>query len=468
MIIPRGFEPFRIKTVEPIHFTTRDQRETALATAGYNVFKLRADDVIIDLLTDSGTGAMSAAQWGAMMNADEAYAGSRSFLRFEKVVRDLTGFKHVLPTHQGRAAERILFETILQAGHLVLNNTHFDTTRAAIESVGGEGRDLLIAEGGIPSALHPFKGNMDLEKLEQTLVVDGDRVRLVMVTVTNNSGGGQPVSLANLRGVREICTRYGKPLFLDACRFAENAWLIKMREPEAADMSPRQIAQAMFALVDGCTMSAKKDGLANIGGFLALNDSEWAERATQRLILTEGFPTYGGLAGYDMEAIATGLEEVLDENYLRHRIDSVAWLAERLIAAGVPIVRPAGGHAVYVDASALLPHIPPLSFPGVAVANELYLEAGIRASEIGSLMFGAQPDGTSRPAAMELVRLALPRRLYTRSHLGYVAEAVAAVASRAQSIAGFRMTWAPRYLRHFSATFEPTATAPLATVRTEA
>jgi len=455
MIIPRGFEPFRIKAVEPIRFTTRPQRELALASAGYNVFKLRSDDVIIDLLTDSGTGAMSAAQWSAMMNADEAYAGSRSFFRFEKVIRDLTGFRHILPTHQGRAAERILFETILQPGDLVLNNTHFDTTRAAIEFVGGEARDLVIEEGRSPSALHPFKGNVDLQKLESTLAAEGDRVRLVMVTITNNSGGGQPVSLANLRSVREICNRYGKPLLLDACRFAENAWLIKMRESEASSMTPRQIAQEMFALADGCTMSAKKDGLANIGGFLALNDDVWSDRATQRLILTEGFPTYGGLAGYDMEAIATGLEEVLDEAYLRHRIDTVAYLAEQLITAGVPIVRPAGGHAVYIDARALLPHIAPLSFPGLALANELYLSAGIRAVEIGSLMFGAQPDGTARPPAMELVRLALPRRLYTRSHLDYVAAAVQEVASRADSIKPYRMTWAPRYLRHFSATFAP-------------
>jgi tryptophanase len=447
MIIPRGFEPFRIKAVEPIRFTTREERELALAAAGYNVFKLRADDVTIDLLTDSGTGAMSAAQWAAMMNADEAYAGSRSFVRFEKVVRDLTGFRHILPTHQGRAAERILFETILQPGDLVLNNTHFDTTRAAIEFAGGEARDLVIDEGRSPSALHPFKGNVDLQKLERTLADEGERVRLVMVTITNNSGGGQPVSLANLRSVREICRRYGKPLFLDACRFAENAWLIKMREAEASSMTPRQIAQEIFALADGCTMSAKKDGLANIGGFLAINDETWAERATQRLILTEGFPTYGGLAGYDLEAIASGLEEVLDEAYLRDRIDSVAFLAEKLIAAGIPIVRPAGGHAVYIDARTLLPHIPPTSFPGVALANELYLTAGIRASEIGSLMFDN--------ASMDLLRLAIPRRLYTRCHLEYVAAAVKEVALHGESIRPCRLTWAPRYLRHFSATFTP-------------
>jgi tryptophanase len=455
MIIPDGFEPFRIKTIEPLRFSTREERERALAAAGFNVFKLKADDVLIDLLTDSGTGAMSAAQWASMLNADEAYAGSRSFLRFERVVRELTGLTHVLPTHQGRAAERILFGSILQPDDLVLNNVHFDTTRANIEFVQAEARDLVIDEGRMPSSLHPFKGNVDLEKLERTLEEEGKRVRLVMVTVTNNSGGGQPVSLENLRGVRALCDRFGKPLFLDACRFAENAYLIKMREPGQAQRSARDIAREMFSLADGCTMSAKKDGLANIGGFLALSDGNWAERARQLLILTEGFPTYGGLAGYDLEAIATGLEEVLDETYLRHRIGSVAYLAERLLAAGVPIVRPAGGHAVYVDARAALPHMDPLSFPGVAFANELFLEAGVRASEIGSLMFGAQRDGSEAAAPMELVRLALPRRLYTRSHLDYVAAAVAAVAARGAAIPRYRLTYAPRFLRHFTATFEP-------------
>jgi tyrosine phenol-lyase len=371
-------------------------------------------------------------------------------------VRDLTGFKHVIPTHQGRAAERIIFHTILSSGDIVLNNTHFDTTRANIEVEGAEARDIVIAEGRIPSLEHPFKGNVDLAELERTLEREGDRVRLVMATVTNNSGGGQPVSLENLRGVRDIAHRHGKLFFLDACRFAENAWFIREREPGQSHRTPKEIAQEMFSLADGCTMSAKKDGLANIGGFLALNDDAVAEKCRTLLILTEGFPTYGGLAGYDLEAIAQGLEEVVDEDYLRYRIRSIEYLAEKLSAAGVPIVRPSGGHAVYIDARAMLPHIAPLQYPGVALVNALYLEAGIRACEIGTVMFGLHADGTEHEAPMDLVRLAIPRRLYTQSHIDYVAEAIVAVHVRRSDIAPLRITSAPAVLRHFTTRFEAT------------
>jgi tryptophanase len=378
-------EPFRIKTVEPIRLTTREERERALRAAGNNVFRLRADDVMIDLLTDSGTNAMSAKQWSAMMDGDESYAGSRSFYRFRDVVQELTGFEHVIPTHQGRAAERILFTSAIQPGDVVLNNIHFDTTRANVEHVGGEARDLVIAEAWLPSYVHPFKGNVNLDALDATLRAEGERVALVMVTVTNNTGGGQPVSLENLRGVRALCDRYGKALFLDACRFAENAWFIKQREAGQAHRSPKEIAQEMFGLADGCTMSAKKDGLANIGGFVAMNDDALAEKCRNLLILTEGFPTYGGLAGYDLEAIARGLEEVVDEHYLADRVGSVAFLAER----GVPIVQPPGGHAVYVDAAAFLPNIEPLAFPGIALVTALYVEVrdrGVRRDRRGGAL----------------------------------------------------------------------------------
>jgi tryptophanase len=453
-------EPFRIKSVEPVKFTTRSQRAAALESAGYNVFRLHAEDVLIDLLTDSGTGAMSAQQWGALMQGDESYAGSRSFYRFRDVVRDLTGFAHIIPTHQGRAAERILFHTQLHEGQIVPNNSHFDTTRANIEVERAEARDLVIAEGRVPSALHPFKGNVDLDALARLLAEDAGRggtlVPLVMVTVTNNSGGGQPVSLENLRGVRRLCDRYRKPFFLDACRFAENAYFIKLREDGQADRTPKAIAQEMFSLADGCTMSAKKDGLANIGGFLAMNDAGWAEAARTLLILTEGFPTYGGLAGYDLEAIARGLEEVVEEPYLRYRIRSTAYLADKLVAAGVPIIQPAGGHAIYVDARALLPQIDPLQYPGVALVNALYVEGGIRGVEIGTVMFGLKPDGQEIPPAMDLVRLAIPRRVYTQSHIDYVAEVVAAVAASAAQLGGYRIVSAPRMLRHFTAAFAQT------------
>jgi len=444
-----NIEPFRIKTVEPIRFTTRAEREEALERAGYNVFQLRADDVIIDLLTDSGTGAMSAAQWGALNQGDESYAGSRSFFRFRDVVQDLTGYKHIIPTHQGRAAERILFHSTLQPGDLVLNNIHFDTTRANVEVEGAEARDLVIPEGRLTALVHPFKGNMHLEALESVLKTERERVRMVMVTVTNNSGGGQPVSLENIREVSRICKRYGVPFFLDACRFAENAWFIREREEGQHHRTPKAIAREVFSLADGCIMSAKKDGLANIGGFLALNDDALAEKCRNLLILTEGFPTYGGLAGYDLEAIARGLEEVVEESYLRHRIASVRYLGERLTEGGIPIVQPPGGHAVYIEAGQFLPRIPSTEFPGIALVNALYLEGGIRSCEIGSVMFGPRTDG------VELVRLAIPRRVYTQSHLDYVAEIATFVAARAHGLRGYRIVSPPRVLRHFTAQFEP-------------
>ena len=448
-------EPFRIKSVEAIPFTTRVTREVRLREAGYNVFQLHAEDVLIDLLTDSGTGAMSSAQWGALMQGDESYAGSRSFYRFRDVVSTLTGLRHIIPTHQGRAAERILFHTILSPGDIVPNNSHFDTTRANIEVEGAEALDLVIAEGRQPATIHPFKGNVDLERLEALLAAEGDRVPLVMVTVTNNSGGGQPVSLANLRAVRALCDRFQKPLFLDACRFAENAWFIKTREPEFATWTPKAIAQEMFSLTDGCTMSAKKDGLANIGGFLALNNDAWADRCREALILTEGFPTYGGLAGYDLEAIARGLEEVVEEPYLHYRIRSTAYLGEWLVRSGGPSIQPPGGQAICIDARALLPHIPPLQYPGIALVNALYIEGGVRGVEIGTLMFGRHPDGSETPGTMDLVRLAIPRRVYTQSHIDYVAEVVAAVAATASSLRGYRVVQAPATLRHFTARLEP-------------
>ena len=450
-------EPFRIKSVESVKFTHREDRVKALAEAGYNVFRLHAEDVLVDLLTDSGTGAMSAAQWGALMQGDESYAGSRSFYRFRDVVQDLTGYRHIIPTHQGRAAERILFHSVLKPGQVVPNNNHFDTTRANVEVEQAEAVDLVIHEGTVPHLIHPFKGNIDLAALERLLDERGDLVPLVMVTVTNNSGGGQPVSLENLRGVRRLCDRFRKPFFLDACRFAENAWFIKLREAGQEGRTPKAIAQEMFSLADGCTMSAKKDGLANIGGFLAMNDPAWAETARILLILTEGFPTYGGLAGYDLEAVARGLEEVVEEDYLRYRIRSTEYLGEKLIAADVPIIRPPGGHAIYLDARALLPQIPPLEYPGIALANQLYVEAGIRSVEIGTVMFGLGPDGSERPGAMDLVRLAIPRRVYTQSHIDYVAEAVIAVAASRSRLRGYRIVFAPRTLRHFTAVFEPLA-----------
>lgn len=450
-------EPFRIKTVEPIQFTTHEQRTLALADAGYNLFLLRAEDVLIDLLTDSGTGAMSSAQWAGMMQGDESYAGARSFYRFEEAVHRITGFRHVIPTHQGRAAERILFGNACKPGTIVPNNTHFDTTRANVEYRGARALDLPCAEAHQPALVAPFKGNMNVDALQRTLDdAPPGTVPLVMVTITNNSGGGQPVSMANLRAVSALCHAHGVPLFLDACRFAENAFFIKEREAGYAHKSVLEIAQEMFSYADGCTMSAKKDGLANIGGFLALNDDDLAQRCKNTLILTEGFPTYGGLAGYDLEAIAVGLNEVLHEDYLRYRVRSIAYLGEKLDAAGVPYVKPTGGHALYIDAASLLSHIPPAQYPAQALAVALYLEGGIRAVEIGSVMFGrVHADGSEEPAALELVRLAFPRRVYTQSHVDYVAEVITYVARLKDSLRGYRIAWQPPVLRHFSARFVP-------------
>jgi tryptophanase len=448
-------EPFRIHSVEPVRLTTIEHRDAALEAAGYNLFNLHADDVLIDLLTDSGTGAMSRDQWAAVQHGDESYAGSPSWFAFLESVQELFPFRHVIPTHQGRAAEKILFSVVGGAGKVVPNNTHFDTTRANVEATGAEAVDLVVPEGRDPTAEHPFKGNMDTTALDRFLGEHAGRVPVVFVTVTNNSGGGQPVSLENLRAVRAVCDRHGVPLFLDACRFAENAWFVKLREPGQGDRSIPDIVREMASLADGMTMSAKKDGLANIGGWLALNDDRLAEQCRNILILTEGFPTYGGLAGRDLEAIAQGLREVVDEDYLRYRVRSTAYLGEALDAAGVPLVKPFGGHAVYLDARRLLPHIPPLEYPGQALAIALYREGGIRGCEIGSVMFGRHPDGSEAPAAMELVRLAIPRRTYTQSHVDYVIEVVSYVASRAADLRGVRITEQPPALRHFTARFAP-------------
>src|SRR5438270_6803388 len=415
-------EPFRIHSVEPLRITTEDERRTLIREAGYNLFGLHAADVIIDLLTDSGTGAMARDQWAAIQHGDESYAGSPSWFRFLAAVQELFPFRHVIPTHQGRAAERILFSAVAGPGKVVPNNTHFDTTRANVEATGAEAVDLVIPEGRQPGLVHPFKGNMHLAALEALLKARAAEIPLVMVTITNNSGGGQPVSLENLRGVRKLCDRFKVPLFLDACRFAENAWFIKTREPGYADKNVPDIVREIAALADGMTMSAKKDPMGNIGGWLAMNDDALAERCRNLLILTEGFPTYGGLAGRDLEAIAQGLKECVNPHYLRYRIRSTEYLGEALDRAGIPIVKPVGGHAVYLDARALLPHIPPLSYPGQALAVALYETGGIRGCEIGTVMFGRLPDGSEQPASMDLVRLAIPRRTYTQSHIDYVIE----------------------------------------------
>ena len=449
-------EPFRIKSVEPVRLTTVEHRQAALEAAGYNLFNLHADDVLIDFLTDSGTGAMSAEQWAGIQRGDESYAGSPSWYRFLEAVQELFAFRHVIPTHQGRAAEKILFSVVAGPGKVVPNNTHFDTTRANVEFTGAEAMDMPIPEGRLPATIHPFKGNMDTDALDALIRERGrDAIPVVFVTITNNSGGGQPVSMANLRAVREVCDRYELPLFLDACRFSENAWFIRTREAGYEKTPIPDIVREMASLADGMTMSAKKDGLANMGGWLAMNNDDWAEQARNLLILTEGFPTYGGLAGRDLDSIAVGLREVVDEDYLRYRIRSTQYLGEGVTAAGIPCVQPIGGHAVYLDAAALLPHVPPLEYPGQSLAVALYRQGGIRGCEIGSVMFGLHPDGTEEPARMELVRLAIPRRVYTQSHVDYVIEVARWVAERAGELRGLRIVDQPRVLRHFTARFEP-------------
>ncbi len=449
------FEPFRIKVVEPIRMTTRQERARLLEAARLNVFALHAADVLIDFLTDSGTGAMSARQWAGIMEGDESYAGARSFYRLEAVVRDLTGYRHVIPTHQGRAAERILFQVATHPGDVVPNNTHFDTTRANLEYDGVEALDLVIPEGRQPRTHHPFKGNIDLERVEALLRERSGRVPFGMITLTNNSGGGQPVSLENLRAYRDLLRRHGKPLVLDACRFAENAMFIKLREPGQQQRTVKAIAQELFSLADGCTMSGKKDGLVNIGGFIALRDDRWLEPARNLLILTEGFPTYGGLAGRDLEAMAAGLEEVLEEDYLRYRLRTAEYLGEKLLASGVQIVEPTGGHAVYLDARAFLPHLPPEQYPGQALCAALYLEGGLRGVEIGSVMFGKRlDDGTETYHHVDLVRLAFPRRVYTQSHFDYAAEVICELKAGAAAVRGVRIATQGKYLRHFTAEFD--------------
>jgi tryptophanase len=449
-------EPFRIHSVEPVAMTTREQRQAELETAGYNLFSIPSGRVLIDLLTDSGTGAMSSEQWAAIQRGDESYAGSPSWFRFRDAVTELFPFKHIIPTHQGRAAEKILFSVLGGPGLVIPNNTHFDTTRANVEFTGAEAVDLVIAEGREPASRHPFKGNMDVEALEALIEQHGAaKIPVVFVTITNNSGGGQPVSLENLRAVRAVCDRHRLPLFLDACRFAENAWFVREREPGQQDRPIADIVRDFAALADGMTMSAKKDPLANIGGWLALNDDEVADRCRNLLILTEGFPTYGGLAGRDLEAIAQGMREAVDEDYLRYRIGSTLYLGDALDRAGVPVVLPIGGHAVYLDARALLPHIPPLEYPGQALAVALYREGGIRGCEIGTVMFGLRPDGSEQPAAMDLVRLAVPRRTYTQSHIDYVIEVCLWVAERSAELRGLRIVQQPAQLRHFTVTFAP-------------
>ncbi len=442
-------EPFRIKSVEPLRHTTLDERQRYLEQAGYNLFLIEARNILIDLLTDSGTSAMSTGQWAAMMRGDESYAGSESFFRLKRVADELTGFRHMVPTHQGRAAERILFTVMCKPGHVVPSNTHFDTTRANIEFTGARAVDLPIPEAADTQARLDFKGNMDAGALEALIASEGaDHIPLVMLTVTNNSGGGQPVSMANIESVKRVCSRHGIPLYLDACRFAENAWFIREREPGYADWTPKRIAQKMFSLADGCTFSAKKDAFANIGGFLSSNDDRVAQQESDLLILTEGFPTYGGLAGRDLDAIAVGLKEILDPDYLRYRIVSTGYLGRHIADRGVPIVEPPGGHAIYIDAARMLPHIPPSQFPGQALAVELYRHAGIRSVEIGSVMFG--------PAARhELLRLAIPRRVYTQSHIDYVVEAILEVNARKDGIRGLQIVEEPPFLRHFSARFRP-------------
>lgn len=451
-------EPFRIKSVEPIRFTTREEREKLLVKAGYNPFLLAADDVLIDLLTDSGTSAMSAKQWSGIMDGDESYAGSKSFYRFEAMVKKITGHEFIIPTHQGRAAEKILFSIVGGEGKFIPNNTHFDTTRANVEFSGAEAVDLLCEVGKHPEQRADFKGNMDIEALVKFIEKTGvENIPLVMITITNNSGGGQPVSMQNIKNVKEVCKKYNLPLFLDACRFAENAYFIKMREKGYEDIPILEICREMFSYADGATMSAKKDALVNIGGFLSLNNEELAMQSRNLLIVTEGFPTYGGLAGRDLEAVAQGLEEVMDEHYLQYRIRSTAYLGEKMLENGIPIIEPPGGHAIYLDAKRFVPHIPPSQYPGQAVVCELYVEGGVRAVEIGSVMFGKYDKNTGELIAppMELVRMAIPRRVYTQSHIDYVLEVLIEVAKNKERLKGLEITYEAPMLRHFTAKFKP-------------
>jgi tyrosine phenol-lyase len=451
-------EPFRIKTVEPIRMTTVEERRKLIREANFNLFSLKSEDVLIDLLTDSGTGAMSTHQWAALMKGDESYAGSPSYYRFEAAVKDLMPFKHVIPTHQGRAAEHILTSVVAEGhgeGKIVPNNTHFDTTRANFEDAGIDARDLVIPEGLDTALEYPFKGNMDLDKLKDLLEADADNIPLVEITITNNAGGGQPVSMANIRGTKALCDLYNKPLIIDSARFAENAYFIKMREQGYQDKSVKEIVREIFSHADGMTMSAKKDTFSNMGGWLALNNDEWAEKARTRLIMTEGFPTYGGLSGRDMECIAIGLEEIVDEDYLQYRIRSVQYINERLDALGVPVMKPAGGHAIFIDAKKMLPHIQPLQYPGQSLAVALYIQGGIRTAEIGTFMFGRQPDGSEKPASMELVRLAMPRRVYTQAQADYIIEIFETLRDNISDVPGLEVTWEPASLRHFTARLKP-------------
>jgi tryptophanase len=451
-------EPFRIKSVEPIKMTTEEERERLIREAQYNVFALKSEDVIIDLLTDSGTSAMSTRQWAALMQGDESYAGSPSFYRFESAVRELMPFKHIIPTHQGRAAEAILTAIIAGPsgeGKIVPNNTHFDTTRANFENAGVTALDLVIEEGLDPACEHPFKGNMDLDKLGQLLDSKGDHIPIVEITITNNAGGGQPVSMANIRETKALCEQYGKPLFIDSARFAENAWFIKQREPGYEQTAIPDIVREMYSYADGMTMSGKKDTFANMGGWLALNDDEWAEQARTHLIMTEGFPTYGGMSGRDMECLAVGLQEIVDEDYLHYRIRSIEYINEKLDAIGIPVMKPAGGHAVFIDARAMLPKIDPLQYPGQALAVAMYVTGGIRAAEIGTFMFGRQPDGSEAPAAMDLVRLAMPRRVYTQSQGDYIVECLEMIYRQRDALHGLEITWEPPSLRHFTSHLKP-------------
>jgi tyrosine phenol-lyase len=450
-------EPFKIKMVEKIKFTTEKERKKILEANHYNPFLIKAEDILIDFLTDSGTGAMSDKQWAAIMMGDESYAGSRSFFEFERVVKKIMGFKHIIPTHQGRAAERILFSLLAKKGNIVPNNTHFDTTRANIEYNEAEAIDLVIPEGKIPEKIHPFKGNMDVGKLEKLLTEHHKNIPLGMITITNNSGGGQPVSMNNIKETSRLYKKYHIPFFIDACRFAENAYFIKLREKGYSNKSVLEIAKEMFSYADGCTMSAKKDGIVNIGGFFAINDDSLAMSARNLLILTEGFPSYGGLAGRDLQALAVGLEEVLDEDYLRYRLRTAEYMGEKLLKAGISIIQPTGGHAVYIDAKHFYPHIPPSQYPGQVLACELYKKGGIRCVEIGSLMFGKKVFGRNEeiPAAMELVRLAFPRRVYTQSHFEYAIEIIIETFKKRDAAKGLQIIWQPPFLRHFTSRLKP-------------